>query len=420
MEQNGQAVSTVKARESAQFARFAIVLGFVSAVGPIAIDMYLPALPGIARDLRTDPNHVGLTLMAYFLGLTIGQPVYGPLSDRLGRRVPLVCGLAIYVIGSVACAISAGIEVLILGRLLQGLGAGAGITISAAIVRDLHSGREAIRLMAARTLIIGVSPILAPTIGAAIIAAGPWRNIFVAATVLGIFAMAGVGLIPETHPPVKRTTIRPVKVLRAYMSLIGHSQFRNTVLAASFVQTALIGYVAGSPFVLQTIDHLTPAQYGLVFACNGIGYIGAAQATPHLIHWIRPAHLIRRAILAQSLVGLALVTEATFGSVSPIYVLPALFAFQTCTGLVGGPATVVALQSQGSGAGTAAALMMCAIVGFGAIGSALVALFADGTAVPMAGVILAGSVCALVAAMRTDDEDFSDDVASPMSDQLLH
>ena len=411
---------TLKGRGSAQFARFAIVLGFVSAVGPIAIDMYLPALPGIARDLRTDPNHVGLTLMAYFLGLTIGQPVYGPLSDRLGRRVPLVSGLAVYVMGSFVCAISAGIGVLILGRLLQGLGAGAGVTISAAIVRDLHSGREAIRLMAARTLIIGVSPILAPTIGAAIIAAGPWRNIFVAATILGVFAMAGVGLIPETHPPVKRTTIRPGKVLGAYVTLIGHSQFRNTVLAAAFVQTALIGYIAGSPFVLQTIDHLTPTQYGLVFACNGIGYIAAAQATPHLIRWIRPAHLIRRAIIAQSLVGLALVMEAAFGSVSPIYILPALFAFQTCTGLVGGPATVVALQSQGSAAGTAAALMMCAIVGFGAIGSALVALFADGTAIPMAGVILAGSVCALLAAICTNDEDLIDDAASPISDQLLH
>jgi DHA1 family bicyclomycin/chloramphenicol resistance-like MFS transporter len=419
-EQAGKAVSIVKERGSAQFLRFAIVLGFVSAVGPIAIDMYLPALPGIARDLRTDPNHVGLTLMGYFLGLTAGQPVYGPLSDRLGRRAPLLSGLAIYVIGSFVCVISGGIGILVLGRMLQGLGAGAGVTISAAIIRDLHKGREAIRLMAARTLVIGVSPILAPTIGAAIIAAGPWRNIFIAATVLGVFAMAGVGLIPETHPPGTRTRASPGKVLLSYLGLIGHSQFRNTLLAASFVQTALIGYIAGSPFVLQTIDHLTPTQYGLVFACNGIGYIGAAQATPHLVHWIRPAALIRRAILAQTLVGLVLVAEATFGSVSPIYILPALFAFQACTGLVSGPATVIALQSQGSLAGTAAALMMCAIVGFGAIGSALIALFADGTAFPMAGIILAGSACALLAAMFIDDEDLIEEVASPVNDQLIH
>lgn len=370
--------------------------------------MYLPALPQIARDLGTDANHVGLTLMGYFLGLTIGQPVYGPLSDRLGRRAPLVAGLSIYVIGSLVCALSSGISILIFGRVLQGLGAGTGLAISAAIVRDLHTGRKAVRLMAARTLVIGVSPILAPVMGASIIAVAPWRGIFVAATVFGVAAVMLVALIPETHPPIRRTKTSLARTLHAYVALVRHRQFRNTVLAASFVQTALIGYIAGSPFVLETIDRLTPVQYGIVFACNALGYIGGAQAAPHLMRRIRLASLIRGAIIVQSIVGFALVTEACLGRVSPPYILPALLAFQASTSVVGGPATVVALHDHGSAAGTASAMMMCSMVGFGAIGSALVALLTNGTALPMAGIILVGSLCALVAAMGIRDEGPND------------
>ena len=402
------------------FIRFAVVLGVLSAVGPVAIDMYLPALPDITHDLRTDANHVGLTLMGFFLGLTIGQPVYGPLSDRFGRRAPLAAGLAIYVVGSLVCAVSPGIGLLVVGRVLEGLGAGASLVISAAIVRDLHTGREAVRLMAARTLVIGVSPILAPVIGAAIIAAAPWRGIFVAATLFGMLAVGLTAFIPETHTPERRSRTGLVQIVKAYGRLLGHRQFRNVVLTASFVQTALIGYIAGSPFLLQTIDRLSPVQYGVVFACNALGFIGAAQATPLLMHWVRPATLIRAVVFAQSLVGLLILAEAWLGQVSLPFILPALLAFQACTGFVGAPATVIALHEHGAAAGTASALMMCAMIGFGAIGSALVAAFANGTAMPMAAVILGGSVCAALAATRIRSEPLPAASRPQIGDELLH
>jgi DHA1 family bicyclomycin/chloramphenicol resistance-like MFS transporter len=402
------------------FVRFAVVLGVLSAVGPLAIDMYLPALPAIARDLGTDQNHVGMTLMGFFLGLTIGQPVYGPVSDRCGRRAPLAIGLILYVFASVVCAMAANIDVLIAGRVLQGLGAGTGLAISAAIVRDLHTGPEAVRLMAARTLVIGISPILAPIAGAAIIATSPWRNIFTVAAAFGLLALGLVALIPETHPPANRAKASLREVVGVYAALSGHGRFRNVVLSASLVQVALIAYIAGSPFVLLTIDHVSPVLYSAIFAGNACGFIIAAQITPQLMRWVGPAGLIRWAILIQTLASITMVVEAVLGRVGLPYILPALFVFQSCTGAVGTPATVLALQDHGSVAGTASALMMCLMVGFGSLGSFLVAVLANGTGLPMTGAMALASVAALFVAWTIGDDSTTAFLEPAETEDLLH
>ncbi|AAL51786.1 MULTISPECIES: multidrug effflux MFS transporter [Brucella] len=258
--------------------RNAIVLGLLSAIGPFAIDMYLPALPTIATDLRAETGAVQMSLLAFFLALALAQLFCGPLSDMVGRKLPLYGGLVLFAIGSIGSALAANIDVLVLFRFIQGLGAAAGMVIPRAIVRDLHTGVEAARLMSLLMLVFSISPILAPLTGSIIISFFGWRGVFWA-----VLLAAGIGIIlvataqKETRSVEARLESNISSALRGYGRLLKDRHFLGLVFVGGFGLASLFVYLANSAFVL--IDHygLTPIQYAVAFSANAVSFFGVSQ-----------------------------------------------------------------------------------------------------------------------------------------------
>jgi DHA1 family bicyclomycin/chloramphenicol resistance-like MFS transporter len=381
-------------------ARFALVLGALSAAGPMAIDMYLPALPMIARDLHATQGQVEWSMTTFFLGLMLGQPFYGPLSDRFGRRPPLFGGMMLFVLASAACSLATTAPVLIVGRFLQGVGAGSAIAISAATIRDRYTGHEAARLLALRVMVLGLSPILAPVLGAALIGVTSWRFIFWFAAGYGLLSTAMLLLIPETREAEHRTTTRIGHVLGVYGRLARDRTFAGAVGVVALMQLAFSAYIADSSFVFIKIDHATPWLYGVIYASNALGFISLAQLTPNLMKRFRAEHLIVAGSALQASMAVVILGCALSGHIQvPVLVGP-LFLFLASFGLVGGPAVVTALRDHGPVAGTASSLLSLLQWGSAAIGSGLVAAFANGTALPMTGVMMAAAVVGVLVAQQ--------------------
>jgi DHA1 family bicyclomycin/chloramphenicol resistance-like MFS transporter len=380
-------------------ARFALVLGALSAAGPMAIDMYLPALPMIARDLHATQGQAEWSMTTFFLGLMLGQPFYGPLSDRFGRQPPLLGGMMLFVLASVACSLATTPSVLIVGRFLQGLGSGSAIAISAATIRDRYTGHEAARLLALRVMVLGLSPILSPVLGSALITVVSWRFIFWFAAAYGLLASGLLALIPETRDPVHRTVTHVSKVLGIYGRLIRDRTFIGAVAVIAFMQLAFSAYIADSSFVFIKIDHTPPSLYGAIYASNAIGFISLAQFAPNLMRRFQARRLIMAGSALQAVNAVILFACAATGHVGVAVLIGPLFLFLASFGLVGGPATVTALHNHGPVAGTASSLLSLLQWGSAAVGSGLVALMANGTALPMTTVMMWAALFGLVVAV---------------------
>ena len=380
--------------------RFALVLGALSAAGPLAIDMYLPALPAIARDLHASQGHAEMSLMSFFIGLSFGQPIYGPLSDRLGRRGPIVFGMTLYILACVACSLAPTVDVLIVGRALQGLGAGAGLAVGAAVVRDLYTGAKAARLLALRVLVLGVSPILAPIVGAALITVAPWRAIFWCAAGFGVVCVALTFMIPETRPAQARADSQLSSALTIYGRLLKDRTFMGAVLAYACMQGGFIAYIAGSSFVFITMLGAQPWTYSLLFTVNAVGFIGFAQLAPTLMRRFQPQTIVQFAAAMQVLAAAVLLGLTLTHRLSLPLAMPPLMLFTASYGLVGGPSTVLALRDHGPVAGTAAGLLSFLQTSASTVFSGLIGLLANGTALPMTGLMMVGAGCGLMAARR--------------------
>ncbi|MDB5630434.1 MAG: Bcr/CflA family drug resistance efflux transporter, partial [Tardiphaga sp.] len=260
------------------YVRNAIVLGLLSAVGPFAIDMYIPALPSIAADLKTTTAATQMTLTAFFIAFGVCQIVYGPVSDMVGRKPPLYFGLMLFTLGSIGCALSPSVGWLIACRFLQGVGASAVMVIPRAIIRDLHTGHEATRLMALVMLVFSVSPILAPLTGSALIVPFGWRAVFVAVTIASVVSLMLLAfMLPETHPVQSRVQVGMRDVINGFAKLLRDWHFLGLTFIGGLGMSSFFAFLASSSFIY--IDHfgLTPTQYSLAFALNAIGFIGASQ-----------------------------------------------------------------------------------------------------------------------------------------------
>jgi len=376
-------------------ARFALVLGALSAAGPMAIDMYLPALPMIARDLHATQGQVEWSMTTFFLGLMLGQPFYGPLSDRIGRRPPLFGGMLLFVAASAACSLANHAGVLIVARFIQGLGAGSAIAISAATIRDRYTGHQAARLLALRMMVLGLSPILAPIFGAALISAVSWRYVFWFAAAYGLLGAALLLLIPETRDPEHRTPTHVAHVLRVYGRLATDRTFVGAVGVVALMQLAFSAYIADSSFVFIKIDHAPPWLYGAIYASNALGFISLAQFTPNLMRRFPAERLILTGSAMQASMAVVILLLALLGHVQVPMLVGPLFFFLASFGLVGGPATVTALRDHGPVAGTASSLLSLLQWGSAALGSGLVAALANGTALPMTLVMTGGALAGL-------------------------
>ena len=378
------------------FARAAIVLGLLAAVGPIAIDLYLPALPQIAAGLNTDISAVQSTFTAYFVAFGVAQLLYGPMADWLGRKPPAYAGLAIFLAGSLMCQFAPSIEWLTIGRFIQALGAAATMVIPRAVVRDLYTGVEATQLMAFIMLVIAISPMLAPLAGSAILAVSGWRTVFAAFAAMSALVLLLVTFaLPETLKPENRQTIRPVNLLHGCASLLRDYRFMALTLTGGFGFASFFVFLASAAFVLMDHYGLSPFEFSLLFGVNAIGFFGASQFAPMLSKRLGPGLLVKIATPAFATFYVAMAATQLIGSDS----LPVIFAFlflgNACFGLVMAPTMVMALEAHGDKAGLASSLGGTLQMVTGSVMIWVSQPFFDGTALPMTVIMM---LCALIAA----------------------
>ncbi|MBZ6077772.1 multidrug effflux MFS transporter [Microvirga puerhi] len=371
------------------FLRNALVLGMLSAVGPFAIDMYLPAFPAIARELQVDVSAVQMSLMSFFLAVALCQVIYGPVSDQVGRKPPIYFGLALFILGAIGCSFARNAETLIAFRFLQGVGACASMVITRAIVRDLHTGAEAARLMATTMLVFSVSPILAPLAGSTLTEFYSWRVIFWAIAGIGLVGLVIVAtLLPETRKA--DTGRRSVgQVVRTYGSLLKDWRFLGLVFIGGLGQSSFFAYLAGSSVVFIEHFGLTPSRYSLVFASNAVAFIGGAQFNSTLMRRFGAERVVRTAISVFMVLTSILLGLTLSGVDNPYVLWGLLFASFGCLGLVIPSTAVLALESHGPIAGTASALMGTLQLCTGAVMIMLVSTFFDGTQRSMVAAIAA-------------------------------
>jgi DHA1 family bicyclomycin/chloramphenicol resistance-like MFS transporter len=379
-------------------ARFALILGALTAFGPLSIDMYVPALPQLSRELGASSSEAQLTLTAVLLGLAFGQLIAGPISDSAGRRRPLMVGLALYITASVLCALSGQVALLAVLRLLQGFGAAAGIVIARASVRDLYSGVEAARFFSALMLVTGLGPILAPVIGGQILAHTTWRGVFVVLTCFGTLLLLVTSfLLPETKPPRWRQPADIGATFRTFGGLLRRPSFLGNALAAGLAMAAMFCYVSGSSFVLQGIYGLSPQTYSFVFGSNAIGMVAAGQINARLVGRIASSRqLLLFALSSASVAGGALVLAALSGTALPV-ILVALFVMISSLGFVMPNTTLLALAENQEVSGSASALLGVSQFVVGAFAAPLVGLGGTGTPLPMVSMMFGVTLLALTA-----------------------
>ena len=367
-----------------QFLRLALVLGLLSAIGPFAIDMYLPSLTVIQHALRSDEATVKLSLTVFFLSFAVSQVLYGPASDKFGRKPPLYAGIAMFVAGSVGCAMAHDIGTLLVFRFVQGLGGGAPNVITRAVVRDLHTGHEATRLMSLLMLVFSVSPILAPLAGSFIVEAAGWAAVFWTVAAIGVAGLALTALaLEETRPPADRHGSGLGSTLRAFWLLLRDAHFMGMTGVASLGVAAFFIYLSNSSFVLINEYGLTPRQYGLAFAVNAASFIGVSQLTGRLTkrYGLTRVVSVSSAGFALAMVaGAALHAAGVDGLATMIVALMIGFGF---LGLVIPTTSVMALDHHGEIAGAASALMGTIQMVAGAMVIALMGLVTHGGAQPM-------------------------------------
>lgn len=379
--------------------RLVLVIGGLSIFGPLCIDMYLPALPEISRDLQASPSAVQLSLTGCLVGIAVGQLVVGPISDRAGRRRPLLVGIVAFVASSLGCAAVTDVYALDALRLVQGLAGAAGIVIARALVRDLFSGAQAARFFSALMLVTGLGPILAPQLGAAILHVTSWRGIFVSLALLGTVLLAvAYWKVPETIPPAARRAAGAGSAARTLSSVVRDRTVLGYALVGSLAFGALFAYVAGSPFVLQDVYGLSPQLFGVAFAANGIGLVVGAQVNGHLVHRMGSDRLLTMGTLVMAAGGLALLFAVSTGWGGLAAVLPALFVLLFGAGFINPNALTLAMHHRPDAAGSASAVFGCAQFLLGAAVAPLVGLGGRHDALPLA-LVVAG-LTASVASLR--------------------
>lgn len=384
---------------TAPFFRIALILGLLSAIGPFAIDMYLPALPSIGQDLGADNSVTQLTLLAFFISFALTQLLYGPISDTWGRKLPLYLGIGIFALASIGCALATNIETLIAFRFLQGIGGAAGMVVPRAIVRDMHTGVQAARLMSLLMLVFSISPILAPLTGSAVIQYYGWRGVFWAVTIAAFIGLVLLATqLDETRSKEDRVGSGLKSAMAAYALLLRDRNFMTLTFIGGLGISGFLVYLANSSFVLIEHYGLTPTQYSLAFSVNAVSFFTVSQATGWLGERFGLVRVMRLAVTAFSFVMVVLAVLMAAGFDQLPVLVTFLFVGYGFLGLVIPTSAVLALEDHGEIAGTASSLMGTLHFVIAAVAMVISALFADGTALPMT---MGIALCALFAFLLT-------------------
>jgi len=370
-----------------------IALGALTAVGPMSIDMYLPAIPSIAKELGVTHERAQLSFSAFFIGYAAGQFLSGPLTDRFGRKRPLVLALVAYAIASLGCALASNLEVLLVFRALAGLTGAAAVVVPRAVVRDLASGAEAARMLSRLLLVMGIAPIAAPLLGGALLAVASWRAIFVVLTVLAAFgAVVAHRMVPAGEP-------RKGSWLGALRAVAVDASFVRFALAGAAAQAGMMVYIAGSSFVFIGLHHVSPGTFGFYFGANAAGLILAAQLNRVALARRGPLQLAKAGTLALLLAGAAVLAASLAPAPALFPIALSFFAFLTSVGFVTPNTIALSLEAHAARAGVASAVMGCSQFAVAALATNIMSSHADGTARPL-GVTMVALALAAFAFVR--------------------
>ena len=374
-----------------------LILGSLATVSPFSIDMYLPGFPRIAADLRTTIDQVQLSLTSYLIGICIGQVLYGPLLDRFGRKNPLYAGLFLYVLASFGCAMTSSVESLIAMRFFQAMGGCVGLVASQALVSDLFPSEKRAEVFSLITLVIAVSPMIAPTIGGYVTASIAWQWIFIIlAGIVSLMIVVIYFYLPTGKSPDASVSLKPDAVLKGFYTVARQPQFLIYTLAGGLATAAPFAYIAGSSDVFMNIYKVTEQQYGWIFALLAFAMIGSTQMNHILLKRFNSEQIIRTTLIYQSILGLVLIVGVYNQWFNLYGLIGMMFVFLTGQGLTGPNASALSLSPFRKHTGSASALMGSWRMGAGALISALVSVFHNNTAMPMVGMMAACSVGGLV------------------------
>ena len=371
-----------------------VILGMLSAIGPFSIDMYLPGFPAIAADLNTTVARVALSLSSFFIGISSGQLLYGPLLDRFGRKRPLYIGLSVYLLASIGCALATSVDALIALRLVQALGGCAGMVAARAMVRDIFPVEENAKIFSLLMLVIGVSPIIAPTLGGYVAATFGWHYIFIILTIMSALILTAVHFaLPESRKPDTTVSLLPAPIIKSFLAVFKEPQFYTYAFTGAISAAGLYAYISGSPHVFMELYKVTEQQYGWIFAGVALGLITCSQLNSFLLRKYKSEQIIRVALFCQTLTGIALVAGTAFHFLGLYSTIFLILLFLSCQGFVFPNSSALSMAPFSRNAGTASALMGAIQLAVGALTSGIVSVLTNGTALPMAGVM---ALCALV------------------------
>src|SRR3984957_85885 len=379
---------------------YVLILGSLTALAPFSIDMYLPGFGEIARSLGTSVARVALSLSSFFIGISLGQLLYGPLLDRYGRKKPLYAGLVLYLVATFVCMQVKDMDTLIILRFIQAVGSCAATVAAMAMVRDLFGAKESARVFSLLLLVLGASPMIAPTAGGYIVATWGWRVIFLVLLILGalIFLMT-LFFLPESYPADKNFSLKPLPIVRNFLSVLREPQFVVYMLVYALAFAGLFAYVSGSPLVFMDVFHVDKKTYGWIFAGLSVAFIGLSQFNGLLLRRYSSQQIIRVALTGQVVVSIVFLIGSIAGWYGLGYTIVMLFVFLACLGFTNPNAAALSLAPFSKNAGSASALLGATQMGVGALASVGVSVWSNGTSTPMIAIIAGSSVLALLVLM---------------------
>lgn len=372
-----------------------LILGLLTAIGPLSIDMYLPAFPDIAKGLNTSVSAVMLSLSSFFIGISVGQLIYGPLLERYGRKTPLYFGLTIYALAALGCAYTNSVNGLIVCRLFQALGGCVGMVAARAMVRDLFEVKDNAKVFSTLMLVVAVSPIIAPTLGGYITAYLGWRYIFgMLIVVISIILIAIYLILPESKKPDPNFSLQPSSIALGYLKILKNPQFAIYTFTGAVAYAGLYAYISGSPQVFMVIYEVSEKYYGWIFAVIAGGLISASQFNNLILKKYRSEQIIRAALYIQTSIGIVLATTSIIGMHNLYLTILLIMLFLCCQGFIFPNASALSMAPFGHNAGSASALMGFIQMSVGALMSAFVSILQNGTSLPMTGVMAFCSISA--------------------------
>ncbi|RVT99842.1 Bcr/CflA family efflux MFS transporter [Mucilaginibacter limnophilus] len=362
-----------------------LILGTLTALGPFSIDMYLPGFPAMAKYLHTDVPGVALSLSGFFIGLAAGQLLYGPLLDKYGRKKPLYIGLCVYIVASVCCALAQSLEMLIAVRFIQAIGSCAAAVASMAMVRDLFPVNENAKIFALLMLVVGTSPMIAPTVGGYVTAGPGWQWVFIILAIMAALILLAVALVlPSSYVPDKTISLRPKPIITGFLTVFKNPQFYTYTFTGSFAFAGLFAYVSGSPQVFMEIYHLDDKTYGWIFAGLSVALIGASQLNSLVLRKFTSEQIIRVTLSVQSIVSIVFAMGAYAGVFDLAGTIVMLFLFLACVGFINPNAIALTLAPFSKNAGTASSLFGAIQLGIGSLVTVTMSEFKAHSTVPLA------------------------------------